>query len=484
MRFSNFKSCKIILDLYILIEYICLKGGNMSKFKNINLIKKSINNENVFLIIENDGSINSYFNFFMSKLLRNRFSKNTCDSYAIAVATFLDYINEAVQVENEKGNLFDINNLYDYTQLFPKYLSSAQKTNNENLLKIAKRLDFKNSLSHSTEVSYIAAINKYLLYSEEYSRKINEVNGVNNSTELFKSIKRKIDSYEAFNINKDNVFSSVIAGGAKIKNNVILKPSKRGVAQKNIDNDKREFPISHVEKLISLNKDYLTKTIIALLAASGLRLSEALLLTFNDIDFVNRTIKVKNPKLRKLEDFNNYFTYEQQQGLPFKSRATENVFLIHPFDDIFWDCLQKYLVQERLLTESHPFIFNVKNSEIPMIAHDRNLKAFTQKFKYKTRKILPDEYSPHSLRHMYVSYLVNYFPCENGSFGLPIHKVQKIVGHTNLKSTEVYIHTNIELNKLQQIAFFSIQGHIDLEIKKKILLSELNTVERLINEAK
>lgn len=456
----------------------------MSKFKNINLIKKSINNEDIFLIIEDGGVINSYFSFFISKLIENRFSKNTCAAYAIAIATFLDYISEAVQAENEKGFIFDTAKLFDYVQLFPKYLSSATNTTNKNISEIAQRLNFTCPLSHSTEVSYIAAVNKYLVYSEEYSRKINEVDGVNNSTELFKSIKRKIDSYEAFNINKDNVFSSVIAGGAKIKNNVILKPSKRGVAQKNIDNDKREFPISHVEKIISLNKDYLTKTIIALLAASGLRLSEALLLTFNDIDFVNRTIKIKNPKLRKLEDFNNYFTYEQQQELPFKSRTTENVFLIHPFDNIFWDCLQKYLVQERLLTESHPFIFNVKNSEVPMIAHDRNLKAFTQKFKYKTCKILPDEYSPHSLRHMYVSYLVNYFPCENGSFGLPIHKVQKIVGHTNLKSTEVYIHTNIELNKLQQMAFFSIQGHIDLEIKRKILLSELNTVERLINEAK
>lgn len=461
-----------------------LKEHGMGKFKNINLIKKSINNEDIFLIIEDESGINSYFSFFMSRLIENGFSKNTCAAYAVAIATFLDYMSEAVQSENEKGFIFDTTKLYDYVQLFPKYLSSATNTTNKNILEIAQRLNFTSPLSHSTEVSYIAAINKYLVYSEEYSRKINEVDGVNNSTELFKSIKRKIDSYEAFNINKDNVFSSVIAGGAKIKNNVILKPSKRGIAQKNIDNDKREFPISHVEKLISLNKDYLTKTIIALLAASGLRLSEALLLTFNDIDFVNRTIKIKNPKLRKLEDFNNYFTYEQQQELPFKSRTTENVFLIHPFDDIFWDCLQKYIVQERILTESHPFIFNVKNSETPMIAHDRNLKAFTQKFKYKTCKMLPEEYSPHSLRHMYVSYLVNYFPCENGSFGLPIHKVQKIVGHTNLKSTEVYIHTNIELNKLQQIAFFSIQGHIDLEIKKKILLSELNTVERLINEAK
>lgn len=456
----------------------------MSKFKNINLIKKSIDNEDVFLIIEDGGMINSYFSFFMSRIIENGFSKNTCAAYAVAIATFLDYISEAVQSENEKGFIFDIAKLYDYVQLFPKYLSSATNTTNKNILEIAQRLNFTRPLSHSTEVSYIAAVNKYLIYSEEYSRKINEVDGVNNSTELFKSIKRKIDSYEAFLINKDNVFSSVIAGGAKIKNNVILKPSKRGVAQKNIDNDKREFPISHVEKLISLNKDYLTKTIIALLAASGLRLSEALLLTFNDIDFVSRTIKIKNPKLRKPEDFNNYFTYEQQQELPFKSRTTENVFLIHPFDDIFWDCLQKYLVQERLLTELHPFIFNVKNSEVPMITHDRNLKAFTQKFKYKTCKILPDEYSPHSLRHMYVSYLVNYFPCENGSFGLPIHKVQKIVGHTNLKSTEVYIHTNIELNKFQQMAFFSIQGDIDLEMKRNILLSELNTVERLINEAK
>lgn len=453
----------------------------MNKYKNISLVKNKEENHMSFIVIKNDGGIDSYFTFFMNKLINNNFSKSTVEVYAIAVATFIDYIFEALIFENENNNIFDLNKLYDYTEMFPRYLSSSINTKDNKIHSIAKRLNFLNPVSHSTEVSYIAAINKYLIYSEEYNRKINEIND-NESVVLFKRMRSKIDKNELLNIKKNSIFATLVAGGSKIKNNVILKPSKRGKATIIESKDEKEFPLSKVKMLINANKDYLTKTIISLLACSGLRLSEALLITFNDIDFVNRSIKIRNPKIRPLEDFNNYFTYEKQQELPFKSRTTENVFLIHPFDDDFWSYLQLYLTKERVLTDKHTFIFNVKNEEKPLIESEKNLKAITQKFKYKSKKVLGIDFSPHSLRHMYISYLVNYFPCQNGNYGLPIHKVQKIVGHTNLKSTEVYIHTNIELNKLQQMAFFQMQGISDLKIKKALLLSELNKIEKLINE--
>lgn len=453
----------------------------MEKYKNISLLKKINDTHQSFILIKNDGTIDSYFTFFINKLITNNFSKSTVEVYAIAVATFIDYIFESFVFENENNNIFDLNKLYDYTEMFPRYLSSSVNTKDNKIYSIAKRLNFLNPVSHSTEVSYIAAVNKYLIYSEEYNRKINEIND-NESVVLFKRMRSKIDRNESFNIQKNSLFATLVAGGSKIKNNVILKPSKRGKATIIESKDEKEFPLSKVKILINSNKDYLTKTIISLLASSGLRLSEALLITFNDIDFVNRSIKIRNPKIRPLEDFNNYFTYEKQQELPFKSRTTENVFLIHPFDDDFWSYLQLYLTKERVLTDKHTFIFNVKNEEKPLIESEKNLKAITQKFKYKSKKVLGMEFSPHSLRHMYISYLVNYFPCQNGNYGLPIHKVQKIVGHTNLKSTEVYIHTNIELNKLQQMAFFQMQGISDLKIKKALLLSELNKIEKLINE--
>lgn len=336
----------------------------MNKYKNISLIKETGKMPTCFILIKNDGCIDSYFTFFMNKLIKNNFSKSTVEVYAIAVATFIDYIFESFVFENENNNIFDLNKLYDYTEMFPRYLSSSVNTKDNKIYSIAKRLNFLNPVSHSTEVSYIAAVNKYLIYSEEYNRKINEIND-NESVVLFKRMRSKIDKNESFNIQKNSLFATLVAGGSKIKNNVILKPSKRGKATITESKDEKEFPLSKVKILINSNKDYLTKTIISLLASSGLRLSEALLITFNDIDFVNRSIKIRNPKIRPLEDFNNYFTYEKQQELPFKSRTTENVFLIHPFDDDFWSYLQLYLTKERVLTDKHTFIFNVKNEEKP-----------------------------------------------------------------------------------------------------------------------
>ncbi len=59
--------------------------------------------------------------------------------------------------------------------------------------------------------------------------------------------------------------------------------------------------------------------------------------------------------------------------------------------------------------------------------------------------ILGESHGPHSLRHAYGSYLLNYFPRVDGGFGLNMGIVQQMLGHAEMKSTQKYARHDKDL---------------------------------------
>lgn len=461
----------------------------MSKYKNLNLIKYKNNGNSIFLMIDSNGVRDQYFDFFIKKLLQRNFTKNTIDLYSYGVASFIDYLNEYTKIVISKDEAIDGNRLSEMISDFPKFIYSGTHTKDKILKQIAINLNAK-PLKSSTEETYTAAVNNYLLISEEYRQRLFEMPENTSGYELIPEEKlfpwigekKKISKQERFNINTKNVLSSVVSGGARFKQMSAIKTTRKKTAKEH--NVKKEYPLDKTLELINQATSYIDKTLISLLASSGVRTSEALLLTLDDIDYENRSIQIINPREREMKDYNNYFSSEEKNELPFKSRSTKHVFLIKPFDDYFWSYLAKYMQEERNASNQHPFLFTAKNSSEPLIINET--KNFTQRFKYLSKKVTGENYSPHSLRHMYISYLVNYFPCGNDVYGLPANRVQKIVGHTNLSSTQVYVHPDLEIHKLQQNAFFynleKDRVDIKTEVRKNILLKELEKLESTINK--
>lgn len=437
------------------VYYTSILGVLMSKFKNISLIPYNKNGYSLFFVIDNIGKRDFFFDFFVNNLIERRYAKNTVQLYSIAVASFLDYLIESIDYHTQKSTLIDGYKLAEIMSLFPIYLSSGESSSNETIKSISKSLSAIPKTG-STEETYIAGVNNYLALSEDFRSRINEnkedfVGFENISTEkLFPHFDKKValSNSEKFNITNKNMLSSVISGGRNFKRLSALKTSKR--KQNDSKEDMKMFPVDKVIKTIKEAKNELDKTLISLLAASGIRLSEALLLTFDDIDLEKREINIVSPHEKSLDDYYNYFTYEEKSQLPFKSRATKYTFLISPFEDYFWSSLLSYLKNERATTNAHPFIFTDKSSK-PLIFSDKN---FTQRFMTLSKKITGTKFTPHSMRHMYISYLINYFPVDSTTYGLPVHKVQKLVGHTNINSTQVYVHNDIELLRLQQKNYF------------------------------
>ncbi len=79
------------------------------------------------------------------------------------------------------------------------------------------------------------------------------------------------------------------------------------------------------------------------------------------------------------------------------------------------------------------------------------------------------KYSPHSLRHMYGVYLLNYIPinAEANEYGLPLIDVCHFMGHKNLESTKVYARRDgLEAGK---------------KLEKALNIFYLNEGEKLLN---
>lgn len=428
----------------------------MSKFKNISLIPYNKNGYSLFFIIDNLGKRDPFFDFFVNNLIERRYAKNTVQLYSIAVASLLDYLIEAIEYYEKKSVLIDGYKLSQIISMFPLFLSSGTKSSNEFIQQVALKLNAIPKTG-STEETYIAGINKYLSVSEDFHQRINELKDVIPNFEyisnerLFPNIgkKEKIPSFEKFNITKNNMLSSVISGGAVFKRLSALKKTKR-TQQIDKDENLKIFPIDKSLDILKNSKNQLERALISLLSASGIRLSEALLLTFDDINVIDKEISINNPHNKTLEDYWDFFTYEEKQQLPFKSRSTKYTFLISPYEDYFWESLLRYIKEERRTSNNHPFIFTNEDGN-PLLFND---KKFTQRFRTLSKKTTGTIYSPHSLRHMYVSYLVNYFPTGNDNYGLAVHQVQKLVGHTNINSTQIYVHNDLSILREKQKQYF------------------------------
>ena len=148
-------------------------------------------------------------------------------------------------------------------------------------------------------------------------------------------------------------------------------------------------------------------TIIKLMFASGLRVSEVLSLSFSAINLNKNQILVKG-----------------------KGAKERIVF----FDDETKNILQSYMVQTRpFFLKKNPktnFLFPSDLSNEGCLTRD----AFFKSLKKLACRcgISPRLISPHTLRHSFATNLINH--------DVDLRSVQKMLGHENISTTEIYTH--------------------------------------------
>jgi len=154
------------------------------------------------------------------------------------------------------------------------------------------------------------------------------------------------------------------------------------------------------------------RAILELLYATGMRVSELVSLNVNDIDFKNRSIRVRG-KGRK------------ERIVPFGRKARE--------------ALELYLgVRGQLLLEAPEeerdalaLFLNYQGTRITT----RSVGRVIDRYAKMCADINPD-ISPHSLRHSFATHLLN--------AGADLRAIQELLGHARLTTTQVYTHLSTQ----------------------------------------
>ena len=154
------------------------------------------------------------------------------------------------------------------------------------------------------------------------------------------------------------------------------------------------------------------KTIFELLYSCGLRISEAIEILHNSIDFENSYIRVIGKG-------------DKERIIPFGEEANR--------------LLQKYIV------DSRPKILGTRESDYLFISKKGsklNRKSVWRLLKnYVSRTNINKNITPHTLRHSFATHLI-----ENGA---DLRSVQELLGHVDISTTQVYTH--LAKKKLQEI---------------------------------
>ena len=185
---------------------------------------------------------------------------------------------------------------------------------------------------------------------------------------------------------------------------------------KNIDNLKigKHLPsvltIEEVDKLMDINLDspfnYRTKAMLELMYGSGLRVSELVNLTINDIDLYNNTILI-NGKGSK------------QRIVPIGEYAKE---YLEEYMNVRYELLKK--------KNGNPDMLFLNNHGMPITRHGFNflLQSLLKE------KGIEKEVTPHTLRHSFATHML-----DNGA---DLRTIQELLGHSDIVTTRIYTHVS------------------------------------------
>lgn len=272
---------------------------------------------------------------------------------------------------------------------------------------------FEKGLSDKTKESYLNDLNVYLEFLS--NRHIHDVERIS-SDDIKDFLKERSDTETttiAHNLTVIKNFHTYLLKVNITKDNVsefIERPKLRKSLPKTLS-------IEDIDKLLDIKLDtefdYRNKAMLELMYGTGLRVSEIVNLTVNDIDMTNCLIRVmgKGNKEREipLGEYSIYY-------------------------------IQKYLeVRPTMLkkTSCDKLFLNNHGQGMTRQGFFKNLKQILKE------KGLNPEVSPHTLRHSFATHLVNR--------GADLRSIQEMLGHSDISTTKIY--TRVSDDKVKQDYF-------------------------------
>jgi len=277
-----------------------------------------------------------------------------------------------------------------------------------NSLKLEKGLSVNTIASYGSDIKqfmYFIAENKldYLKLDENDIQKYIKHLKIKNISD--KSIARKLSSIKQLVL--------FLLKSKKIKNNpfsAIIQPKAANSLPKPLSEQQIEMLLASPDELTAMG--FRDKSMLELMYATGMRVSELINLTLMQVNLNQGVIKVVGKG-------------DKQRIIPMGEYAN--------------DYLQEYIVTYR-----NKILKNGKSQHV--FLSNRGTQMTRQAFWYRVKKYssmcgiypLP---SPHMLRHSFATHLLNH--------GADLRVVQMLLGHTNISTTQIY--TLVSKEKLKKI---------------------------------
>lgn len=260
-------------------------------------------------------------------------------------------------------------------------------------------------LSNNTKLSYETELKKYRYYLENDRKivRINEIttNDITNYLSYLKNVNLNAKTI-AHNITVIRNFHKYLLKIGAVSNDVTANIEQPKI-RKSLP---QTLSVEEVDDLLDIELvtpfDYRNKAMLELLYGTGLRVSELISLTLNDIDIINCTLRC--------------------MGKGSKER-------IVPINEYIIEYLEKYLDERPKLEK------NAKYREVFLNNHGKPITR--QGFFKILKKILREKglntnVSPHTLRHSFATHLL-----ENGA---DLRLIQEMLGHSDISTTKIYTH--------------------------------------------
>ena len=405
-----------------------------------------------------EGELVHAFTVFCEK--NSEYSPRTQKRYAEAVSRFLDYLYESRVFGQEPVTIRYLNSVIEAYPLLLRDGSEAtavrvmrhalQAPQDVWLAKAAQALGWKPMRAASFS-NTLAACNRFLVVAESLSQEAYErarllgIDHQNQYERLFKALEGtvQVPSWEVSQMRQNSMLGSV----AKFVPNGLQRPRrlKASSARVQLDQRNQDFPLPYLSAVVNAATSWRDKALWLLLAASGIRTSEARNLLLEDIDFEAQQVYVLDPNGRRYA-----LPRDVVEQPRFKGRAVAQTYLFPPLRQAFFKALEHYLNHEYVPCTkpgAPRYLFQYiepKRRGQPLVnASDVALgKSFKRAARIAGVPLPPNgkEWTLHSLRHLYGVYMLNDYPLapERGKFGLELIEVQMLMGHQNIRSTQHY----------------------------------------------
>jgi integrase len=420
--------------------------------KNVTLLTDTQNGWPTWKLLGPTGAVNEPFSIF-AKSISRRGSKNTVEAYCRNLAQFFDYLYEAsASLQASLGDpLITQGTLLDIIEAYDDFLVYGEESGNEISQLVARTMRSPRN-SHQTSSAKHAPVRKFLEFSDQIHKQTLELVNVGLLLRREKTLplldmdklRVPISASQRKALLGNSMLAGVIAGGSKLAPNAVIPTVTPHTAM----DESRAFPFDRIEDFIKSLPSHRDKAFYSLLAASGCRTHEGLQILFDDIDIEKREVFLVDPASRpNCRSYMN-LTPLERYSLSWKGRNTSRTLLIEPFATIFFEELASYLKEEYLPHGLHHFVFQYRFRKLqgrPFFLSDPDSRS---ELFHKTKDACGLEqnlHGPHSLRHAYGTYLLNYFPRINGTYGLDIGVVQQMMGHADLRSTQKYARHDMDL---------------------------------------